>query len=316
MGKSNQIVEMQPQVTAVAIQPPSSDSQTMMRMIEVAMTRPDFDIDKLQRLLDVKEQWEKNEARKAYVEAMAEFKKNPPTIIKDKHVSFEAGKGRTEYDHATIGNVVEKIVASLAEHGFSHRWVPGKTESGLLTITCVITHKLGHSEETTLEAGLDQSGGKNSIQAMVSTNTYLERHSLLAATGLATKDQEDNDGRGSDAPSDACAMMIEEALATKTDAEALAYWRENNGKIAGDRKNHARLKNAIAEHRAKLQADTNRAPISPEVEAILIEMESAADEGIDGFTMAWNSLSKATKEKLSGHFDRLKTKAEQKGGAK
>lgn len=153
------------------------------------------DLDRLERLMDMQLKWEANEARKAYHEAMAEFKLNAPVIVKDKFVSFETGKGTTAYSHATIGNVVEKVVAGLANHGFSHRWIPGRKENGVQTITCVITHRLGYSEETTLEGGADASGGKNNIQAMSSTNTYLERYSLLAAVGLATKDQPDDDGQ-------------------------------------------------------------------------------------------------------------------------
>jgi len=158
------------------------------------------DLDRLERLMELQLKWEANQARKAFVEAMSEFKLHPPTIYKDKHVEFRTDKGITAYDHATIGNVVEKVVAALAEHGFSHRWIPHRSEGGMISITCVITHKLGHSEETTLEAGLDQSGGKNNIQAMISTKSYLERHSLLAATGLATKDTPDDDGRGAEDP--------------------------------------------------------------------------------------------------------------------
>lgn len=153
------------------------------------------DLDRLERLMALQMQWESNEARKAFVVAMAEFKKNPPTIIKDKRVTFKTSTGVTDYKHAAIGQVVQKIVEGLSEHGFSHRWIPGR-EGDQVTITCVITHKLGHSEETKLSAGLDTSGGKNNIQAMISTKTYLERHSLLAATGLATMDQEDDDGLG------------------------------------------------------------------------------------------------------------------------
>lgn len=156
------------------------------------------DLDRLERLMELQLKWEANQARKAFVEAMSEFKLHPPTIYKDKHVEFRTDKGITAYDHATIGNVVEKVVAALAEHGFSHRWIPHRSEGGMISITCVITHKLGHSEETTLEAGLDQSGGKNNIQAMISTKSYLERHSLLAATGLATKDTPDDDGRSAE----------------------------------------------------------------------------------------------------------------------
>jgi hypothetical protein len=56
------------------------------------------DIDKLAKLLDIQERWEANEAKKAYVEAMAAFKASPPTIYKDRHVKY----GNTEYDHASL----------------------------------------------------------------------------------------------------------------------------------------------------------------------------------------------------------------------
>jgi len=168
-------------------------------LIQYAMEKG-ADIEKLEQLYALQLRFEGNEARKAYVAAMARFKKNPPEIVKDKLVTFKTDKGVTSYTHATLGEVCEKIVAGLAEHGFSHRWIPARLDGGMIEVSCVITHELGHSEETTLSAGLDQSGGKNNIQAMVSTKTYLERHTLLAATGLATRDMDDDDGRGSEPP--------------------------------------------------------------------------------------------------------------------
>lgn len=51
------------------------------------------------------------------------------------------------------------------------------------------------------------------------------------------------------------APMIAAALATKTDAEALAYWRANNGKLAKQKADYEKLKNAIVTHRAKMKAD-------------------------------------------------------------
>ena len=48
-------------------------------------------------------------------------------------------------------------------------------------MTCVVSHRLGHSEENTLTAGRDESGNKNNIQAVGSTITYLQRYTLKAA---------------------------------------------------------------------------------------------------------------------------------------
>jgi recombination protein RecT len=56
------------------------------------------------------------------------------------------------------------------------------------------------------------------------------------------------------------APMIADALATRTDADALKFWRENNGKLARQPQDHAKLKEAIAGHRQALRnaADAER----------------------------------------------------------
>ena len=147
------------------------------------------DLDKLEKLLNLQERYEANEARKAYHQAMANFKANPPKIEKDKKVAFL----QTKYKYATLGNVTEKISAELSKYGLSASW--SIKQNGAISVTCKITHVLGHSEETTIAADSDQSGSKNAIQAIGSTITYLERYTLLALTGLATEDM-DNDGSG------------------------------------------------------------------------------------------------------------------------
>ncbi len=181
----------------VSDQPPQSDSRMLMLLIERAATSTDFDVDKLQKLLDLKAQWDATEARKAYVGAMAAFKANPPEIIKDKHVKFQTSKGITEYDHETLGNVCKEVIKGLAQHGISHRWDLAQSEARI-KVTCVLTHAQGHSESTSLHSGADDSGGKNSIQAIGSAVKYLERYTLLAATGLAPMDamEADDDGKG------------------------------------------------------------------------------------------------------------------------
>lgn len=150
--------------------------------------------EQLDKMMDLQDRWDQKQARKAYVEAMTEFKKTAIVITKDKHVSFRTDKGITEYNHATLGNVVETTIRELAEYGISHAWDP-KRVGDRVVVTCTLTHRMGHSESVTLEAPLDTSGGKNNIQAMGSAVSYLERYTLLAITGLSTKEMDD-DGRG------------------------------------------------------------------------------------------------------------------------
>lgn len=71
-----------------------------------------------------------------------------------------------------------------------------KNEPGSISVTCIVTHEMGHSESTSLSGPPDSSGKKNSIQEIGSTVSYLERYTLFAITGLAATDQDD-DGEGS-----------------------------------------------------------------------------------------------------------------------
>jgi hypothetical protein len=164
---------------------------TPMDMLQMAVSQ-NADLDKLEKLMALQERWEANEAKKAYVAAMNAFRADPPVIYKDKKVKFDTSKGTTEYSHALLENAAEIIGASLTKHGLSFRWDCEQIE-GQVKVTCVITHAQGHSERVTLQAGLDQSGGKNNIQALGSTVSYLERYTLFAATGMAPKGM-DNDG--------------------------------------------------------------------------------------------------------------------------
>jgi recombination protein RecT len=48
--------------------------------------------------------------------------------------------------------------------------------------------------------------------------------------------------------------MIVEATQTKTDADALAYWKSNNAKLGKQPADHTKLKEAVARHRAALRS--------------------------------------------------------------
>jgi len=180
---------------------PENGSTSLMKIVERAVFDPNFDAAKLAVLLDVKLKFEADEARKAYITAMQQFKANPPEINKTKHVSFPTkGGDKTEYDHAELHVIVPLIAGALRAVGITHSWRCSDA-NGRTTVTCVLTHSMGHSEDAaTLSGPPDTSGGKNSIQAIGSTVTYLERYTLLSATGLAALGMDD-DGKTEGMPS-------------------------------------------------------------------------------------------------------------------
>jgi len=199
---------------------------SMLSIIERAVMSPDFDVNKLTQLLELRERWEKTEARKAFVAAMNEF---------------------THYNHATLDHVCDVVISGLSKHGISHRWTVAQ-DAGLIKVTCILTHEQGHSEETTLMGAPDASGAKNSIQQIGSTVTYLQRYTLLAATGLAAS----NDSDGVQANNGG--LNVDEHcewIANAKDLSELKRLYDTAKKAALDAKNSAALQRLAAAKDAK-----------------------------------------------------------------
>lgn len=86
----------------------------------------------------------------------------------------------------------------------------------------------------------------------------------------------------SDRPADwiDVAPLIADALRTKTDAEALAYWRTHNAELANQPADHKKLKDAIATHRAALRAKAEEAT-TIDVEATTVTDSAVSAEDAD-----------------------------------
>lgn len=160
----------------------------------------------IEKLMDLHERWEAGQARKEYVAAMTAFKQEAPAVLKKcDRVDFTSSKGRTAYNYANLGSIVQEITAILGKHNLSASWTTGQ-EGINVTVTCHITHGAGHRESVTLTGPIDESGNKNKIQAVGSTVTYLQRYTLLAALGLATG--EGDDGRQG-VPKTGCPLPVQ-----------------------------------------------------------------------------------------------------------
>lgn len=169
---------------------------TPLEMLSRALERG-ADIGVLEKLMDLQERHEKNEARKAFDAAIALAKAEIPTIRKNKKVGFEAKNGgsRTDYAHEDMAEIARVVNPVLSKHGLSYRFRTHYEPNHPVSVTCIISHRMGYSEENTLPAPPDNSGNKNSIQAIGSTVTYLQRYTLKAALGLAAA--ADDDGASS-----------------------------------------------------------------------------------------------------------------------
>jgi hypothetical protein len=171
-----------------------SSALTPMAMLSQAVGNG-ANVETLDKLMAMQERWEAHQARKAFDAALAAAKAEIPVINKNKLVDYAStdGKSRTTYQHEDLGEIARTVDPILAKHGLSYRYQTTSEINQPISVTCIVSHRDGHSEKNTLTGPRDDSGKKNLIQQMGSTITYLQRYTLKAALGLAAA--ADDDGR-------------------------------------------------------------------------------------------------------------------------
>jgi hypothetical protein len=171
------------------------EADKMHPMVVAAMRGGGLDTQSLRELMELQREWQRDNARAAYTRSIVQLKSKLPSVLeKDKPVKYpnKNSQGITSYRFTTLSYAMEIVTPYLNEYGFSLIWIP-TTSDGMVRVTCRLTHIDGHYEETTMSAPPDSSGRKNPIQAIGSTQSYLERYTALALLGIATKDMPDAD---------------------------------------------------------------------------------------------------------------------------
>jgi len=204
----NQITKMQ---SALPVPTPTT-------LLEKAIEKG-VDMAQLKELMDLQERWEKKEAKKAFLDALSNFQSMVPELKKGKTAKINSQKGSFSYKYADLGSITKAINPFLRECGLSYTW-DFKEKGDKLEVTCHVSHRDGHEQTTSMEAGKDMSGAKNDIQQKGSTQTYLQRYTLIGALGLSTAD-EDIDGKGS-----STTQQEQKQQPEQTEDEALEQWAE------------------------------------------------------------------------------------------
>lgn len=217
-------------LTIHAEQPSRAVAMTPVDMLSLAVERG-ASIETLEKLMGLRERYEASQARKAFDEAVAEAKAGIQPVLKNR----EGHNGKRYADFAAIAKAIDPIISQF---GLSYRF--RTTQTDRINVTCVLSHKDGHSEETTLSGPADATGNKNAIQAIGSTLTYLQRYTLVQALGLAASD--DDDGRKAgvavETITEEQAMLLRELIeATNSDTRGvLTYVRASDiESIAADK---------------------------------------------------------------------------------
>jgi hypothetical protein len=211
---ATQVLDRMPE-QPMAVVPPSETAQVMSMIERIAMS-PDADMDKLERLMAMKEKLDAQRAAREFAVAMKDAQAEMPVIVKNKTNT------QTKSRYAELEVINDAIVPVYTKHGLSLSFdtIPA-SKPEWVAVRCRIRHIGGHVEESTYETPFDTvgSGGnvnKTVTHGLASGVTYARRYITIMVFNLVIKgeDQDGNQPRSS------------EKLVSDDDAAAIKEWME------------------------------------------------------------------------------------------
>ena len=171
-------------VDATTIEPvPQVDA--MLSVIERVALDPNSDIDKLERMLAMKERMEAQSSKAAHSAALVRAMASMPDVPMN-------GMGHNKRPYATLKDITKATRGVLSENGLALTF--GIDTGDEVQVTAILSHISGHSTTVSISLPKDTSGSKNGVQSVGSSQTYGQRYAAQAILGLSLGDDVDDDG--------------------------------------------------------------------------------------------------------------------------
>jgi hypothetical protein len=187
----NAVTKREAESTAIA-----DYSGGLLEVISRASSDPNVDIDKLERLLAAQERIQAHNAKLAFIDAKIALRPELPAIdqrgriiIRDKN---DSNKIIQETAFARFEDIHAAVMPILDDHGFDLAFRNSMAPDGKVRVTTVLSHRLGHSEETYFDLPHDSSGSKNAVQAVGSSTSYAKRYGMVSILNLRVAGEDDD----------------------------------------------------------------------------------------------------------------------------
>ncbi len=181
--------KIEPETTTTEVM--ASTSPVMSAIMSMA-SNADFDVDKMDRLLQMQERMEAKEAEKAFNADLADAQSEMAPVVRD------ASNDQTRSNYATLEAVHKQIKPIITKHGFSLSFAQGETDKeGHYRVTCALRHKGGHTVEQFMDipsdgVGMKGNANKTNTHAFGSSMSYGRRYLTLAIFNISTADDDDD----------------------------------------------------------------------------------------------------------------------------
>jgi hypothetical protein len=166
---------------------------TPENMIMTALSQG-MSVDVIEKLVNLKERLQKDEAEKAFRAAMSNFQAECPVIPKKKKVMNSDGN-TVRYKYAPLDDIIKVAQKYIGQNGLSYDietlTVNNETEKGI-QVKLKIFHVMGHSKETSFFTPIDPKAFMNEPQKWASAQTFAKRYAFCNGFGILTGDADDD----------------------------------------------------------------------------------------------------------------------------
>jgi hypothetical protein len=144
----------------------------------------ELDVDKLAKVMEVRERWESRVAEQMLAASLAEFQRSCPSIKKER----KSNNG----NYASLDDIMFAIREALAANGLSVSFDTGVPGEGILSVKCHVLHAGGATFSREVTVPVDKQMRVNDTQKMGSAISYAKRYALIAALNLIVSDHDDD----------------------------------------------------------------------------------------------------------------------------
>jgi len=186
-------------------------------LIEMAINA-DLDIEKLERLMEMKEREENKTSYAAFVVAISRFQAECPTVKKTGMVKDKNGK--QIYSYPKFDSIMKTIQPHLEKNSLSVRF-NSEISDNSVKVLCMVSHAGGHTDESSFSCPIEghMAGGANASQRTASANSFAKRYAIMNALNIAGSDYDDDDAQILGEPPET--ITKEQAAQFRDDLEAL-----------------------------------------------------------------------------------------------
>jgi hypothetical protein len=203
----NQIAKRDEQQVAA----PQSETAAFVSMIERAARDPSVNMDKLERLLAMKERGEARASEQAFAAAMSSAQ------AEMRPVAADANNPQTHSKYASYMALDKAMRPIYARHGFALSFNTEAAGEGVLLVVCDVSHSGGHNRRYSVPMPADGKGAKGGdvmtkTHAVGAAMTYGQRYLLKMIFNIAVGEDNDQGADHYDRISQEQADNIREAL--------------------------------------------------------------------------------------------------------